>query len=85
MRPFSMPKIRNSKHNRYFDILGKSTPWVMGQSVVMAHGIRAKAVGFSYYGPRNIGDFVAEAIAQYCCLENPGSITMDVINTLLKG
>lgn len=59
----------------YCDILGADTPWVTDRDVIAECGIRAKAAGFSYYGLRNVGDFVAEAIAQYYCLENPGTIT----------
>lgn len=83
--PALQEKIEVLYKQTYRDILGENTVWTMETEAAGSYGRRAKAAGFSYYGLRNASDFVAEAIAQYYCMNNPGTITFDVINLLLKG
>nr|WP_302658049.1 hypothetical protein [uncultured Dysosmobacter sp.] len=45
---------------------------------------KAKVAGFSYYGLRNSGEFVAGSIAQYFLAENPSEIAKEVAS-ILKG
>lgn len=44
-----------------------------------------KNAGFSYYGMRNSGELIAEAIAQYYTSDNPSEITKKIIDTLKGG
>ena len=68
----------------YSDILGDNTAWTMDIATARSLAKKAKAAGFSYYGLRNSGEFVAESIAQYFLAENPSEIAKEVAS-ILKG
>ena len=66
------------------DILGDNTAWTMDATAALPLAKKAKEAGFSYYGLRNSGEFVAESIAQYYLAEKPGKIAKEVAK-ILKG
>lgn len=66
------------------DILGDNTAWTMDSTAALPLAKKAKEAGFSYYGLRNSGEFVAESIAQYYLAEKPGKIAKEVAK-ILKG
>ena len=69
----------------YSAILGAETEWVYSGNLLVEYAKKAKDAGFSYYGLRNSGEFVAESIAQYFCSDNPGKIAKSVIDKLARG
>lgn len=68
----------------FSDILGDGTAWTMDQDTALPLAKKAKDAGFSYYGLRNSGEFVAESIAQYYLSDKPGEIAKQVVE-ILKG
>lgn len=68
----------------FSDILGDGTAWTMDQDAALPLAKKAKDAGFSYYGLRNSGEFVAESIAQYYLSDKPGEIAKQVVE-ILKG
>lgn len=77
-------KINALYQRTYRDIMG-DTLWDGEDMSIIAKGCAgAKSIGFSYYGLRNVGEFVAESIAQYFLSNNPSEIAKQVIQ-LLKG
>lgn len=68
----------------FSDILGDGTAWTMDQDTALSLAKKAKDAGFSYYGLRNSGEFVAESIAQYYLADKPGEIAKQVVK-ILKG
>jgi hypothetical protein len=81
--PILENKIKVLYNKTYRDIL-KTNKWTMRSDMLDKFGAMAKNAGFSYYGLRNESEFVAEAIAQYYCSENPGKIAREVME-ILKG
>jgi len=69
----------------YSAILGADAEWVTSGNLLVEYAKKAKDAGFSYYGLRNSGEFVAESIAQYFCSDNPGKIAKSVIDKLARG
>lgn len=67
----------------FSDILGAETTWTIDKDTA-ALAKKTKEAGFSYYGLRNSGEFVAESIAQYYLSDNPGEIAKQVVK-ILKG
>lgn len=56
--------------------------WRLDKSLENSQAV--KNAGFSYYGLRNSGEFIAEAIAQYYTMPDPSEISKKVI-AVLKG
>lgn len=81
--PILENKIKVLYNKTYRDIL-KTDKWTTQSEMLDKFGAMAKNAGFSYYGLRNESEFVAEAIAQYYCSENPGRIAREVME-ILKG
>ena len=81
------PRIANRidiLYKRTFEqVLGKGERWSMNNTT--RGGQACKAAGFSYYGMRNSGEFIAESIAQYYTMESPSEIAKKVIDTLKGG
>lgn len=67
----------------FSDILGAETTWTIDKDTA-ALAKKTKEAGFSYYGLRNSGEFVAESIAQYYLSDKPGEIAKQVVE-ILKG
>lgn len=67
----------------FSDILGAETTWTIDEDTA-ALAKKTKEAGFSYYGLRNSGEFVAESIAQYYLSDKPGEIAKQVVE-ILKG
>lgn len=67
----------------FSDILGTETTWTIDKDTA-ALAKKTKEAGFSYYGLRNSGEFVAESIAQYYLSDKPGEIAKQVVE-ILKG
>ena len=68
----------------YSDIMG-SELWSISNKETITKGCSgAKSAGFSYYGLRNSGEFVAESVAQYLLSDNPSDIAKKVVE-ILKG
>lgn len=68
----------------YSDIMG-SELWSISNKETITKGCSgAKSAGFSYYGFRNSGEFVAESVAQYLLSDNPSDIAKKVVE-ILKG
>lgn len=67
----------------FSDILGAKTTWTIDKDTA-ALAKKTKEAGFSYYGLRNSGEFVAESIAQYYLSDKPGEIAKQVVE-ILKG
>ena len=66
----------------FIDILGIGTEWTKDEKAVLDLASKAKEAGFSYYGLLDPGEFVAESIAQYFLVENPGEISKKVVEIL---
>lgn len=66
----------------FSDILGEGATWTTDGKVVFSFAQKAKDAGFSYYGLRNSGEFVAESVAQYFLAEEPGEIAKQVVKIL---
>ncbi len=68
----------------FSDIMG-SELWSISNKDAITKGCSgAKNAGFSYYGLRNSGEFVAESVAQYFLSDNPSEIAKRVVE-ILKG
>lgn len=67
----------------FSDILGAETTWTIDKDTA-ALAKKTKEAGFSYYGLRNSGEFVAESISQYYLSDKPGEIAKQVVE-ILKG
>lgn len=67
----------------FSDILGAETTWKIDEDTAALEK-KTKEAGFSYYGLRNSGEFVAESIAQYYLSDKPGEIAKQVVE-ILKG
>ena len=78
-------KIEDLFSAKYSDIMGAETEWKLQGDDIPDLAKKAKDAGFSYYGFRNSDEFVAEAIAQYYCSDEPSKITKEIIKTLLEG
>lgn len=73
-------------YNRTFEeILGESTNFNWRLEKSLENKQACKDAGFSYYGLRNSGEFIAESIAQYFTMDNPSDIAKKVVETLLGG
>ena len=76
-------KIVDLYSKKYYNIVGNNQ-WTKN---INANSIKwisnAKKENFSYYGLRNENEFVAEAIAQYFCSDNPSDISKEVVKILL--
>lgn len=68
----------------YDEIMGKNTIWKNKGDGVFELAKKAKDAGLSYYGMRNSGEFISEAIAQYYCSDKPSDLTKKIIQ-ILKG
>lgn len=70
-------------YNKTFrDIMGNGTSWRVDDPDLLERAKKAKEHGFSFYGLRNSGEFVAEAIAQYFLADEPSEISKNVVNIL---
>lgn len=75
----------NILYSETFSAIMGSDAWSVSSKDIIAKGCTgAKNIGFSYYGLRNSGEFVAESIAQYFLSENPSEISKRVVE-ILKG
>lgn len=71
---------------RFSEILGSDAVWSVSDRAAVLRGCKnAQAAGFSYYGLRNEGEFVAESVAQYYGTDKPGEIARTVVECLLGG
>lgn len=68
----------------FSDIMGSETWSISNKDAITKGCAGAKNVGFSYYGLRNSGEFVAESVAQYFLSNNPSEIAKKVVE-ILKG
>lgn len=66
----------------FVDIPGKGTEWTKDEKAALDLASKAKKAGFSYYGLLDPGEFVAESIARYFLVENPGEISKKVVEIL---
>lgn len=65
----------------FSDIMGEKTIWAIDKDAAEL-AKKAKEAGFSYYGLRNSGEFVAESIAQYYLSDKPGEVAKKVVEIL---
>jgi len=68
----------------FSDIMGSETWSISNKDAITKGCSGAKNAGFSYYGLRNSGEFVAESVAQYFLSDNPSEIAKRVVE-ILKG
>lgn len=66
----------------FIDILGIGTEWTKDEKAALDLAAKAKKAGFSYYGLSEPSEFVAESVAQYFLVENPGEISRKVVEIL---
>ena len=78
-------KIDTLYSKTYRDIMGNNTIWTDSGDDILKLAKKAKDAGFSYYGLRDSGEFVAEAVAQYYCSDKPSDITKQIIKILKEG
>ena len=85
--------VKRNKINVLFNtasvnVMGENFHWSMDTKneydKIVKYCSAAKEAGFSYYGFRNSGEFVAESIAQYFLSENPSEYAKRVVE-ILKG
>lgn len=85
--------VKRNKINVLFNaasenVMGKDFRWSMDSKnehdKIVQYCAAAKDAGFSYYGFRNSGEFVAESIAQYFLSEKPSEYAKQVVE-ILKG
>lgn len=73
-------------YKKTFSDIMNSQNWSMTDADIIKNGCAgAKNIGFSYYGLRNSGEFVAESIAQYFLSENPSETAKTVVKILRGG
>jgi len=68
----------------FSDIMGSELWSISNKDAITKGCAGAKDAGFSYYGLRNSGEFVAESVAQYFLSDNPSDIAKKVVE-ILKG